>query len=103
MAQYKTLGRKTDVLLLGGAFNPIHNDHIQMIQFALDASREFDEAWLIPCCQYMFSKELASFEDRVEMCRLAAEVDARIKVCTYECNNIQHMLKLMQDSSFVVS
>jgi nicotinate-nucleotide adenylyltransferase len=84
--QYKTLGRKVKVAILGGAFSPIHNGHIQMAQFVLNTSREFDEVWLMPAYHHM-NKELQSCEDRLEMCRLAASVDKRIKVFDYEIKN----------------
>ena len=88
--QYKTLGRKTKVAILGGAFNPIHNGHIQLAQFVLNASGEFDEVWLMPANNHMYNKDMASPEHRLKMCELAAKKDARIKVFDYE---IAHNLK----------
>lgn len=85
--QYKTLGRKTKVAILGGAFNPVHRGHIQLAQFVLNASCEFDEVWLMPCFSHMYGKEMVSAEDRLEMCRIAAKVDNRIKVFDYEIRN----------------
>lgn len=85
--QYKTLGRKTRVAILGGAFNPIHNGHIQLAQFVLNTSGEFDEVWLMPCHNHMYNKEMVDAVDRLEMCKLAAAKDARIKVFNYEIRN----------------
>ncbi len=85
--QYKTLGRKTKVAILGGAFNPIHDGHIQLAQFVLNASGEFDEVWLMPANNHMYNKEMASPEHRLKMCELAAKKDARIKVFDYEIKN----------------
>lgn len=85
--QYKSLGRKVKVAILGGAFNPIHNSHIELAKFVLDTSGKFDEVWLLPAYQHMHGKKMESTEDRLEMCRLAAEVDGRIKVCDYEIKN----------------
>jgi nicotinate-nucleotide adenylyltransferase len=85
--QYKTLGRKTKVAILGGAFNPIHKGHIQLAQFVLNASGEFDEVWLMPCFSHMYGKDMTSAEDRLEMCRIAAKVDNRIKIFDYEIRN----------------
>ena len=85
--QYKTLGRKTKVAILGGAFNPITRGHIQLAQFVLNSTREFDEVWLMPAYHHMYNKDMVSGEDRLEMCRIAAKVDGRIKVFDYEIKN----------------
>jgi nicotinate-nucleotide adenylyltransferase len=87
--QYKTLGRKTKVAILGGAFNPITKGHIQLAQFVLNTSGEFDEVWLMPAYHHMYNKEMESAEDRLKMCSIAARVDGRIKVFDYE---IRHQL-----------
>lgn len=88
--QYKTLGRKTKVAIYGGAFDPITNGHIQVCQFLLNTSKEFDEVWIMPAYKHMYGKDMVSPEHRLEMCKLAARVDQRIKVFDYE---IQHQLK----------
>lgn len=85
--QYKSLGRKKKIAILGGAFNPIHVGHIQIAQFVLNTSRTFDEVWLMPCYNHMYNKEMASAEHRLKMCEIAAEEDARIKVFDYEIEN----------------
>lgn len=85
--QYKSLGRKTKVAILGGAFNPITNGHIQTAQFVLNTSGEFDEVWLMPAYNHMYSKVMVLPEQRLEMCELAAKVDGRIKVFDYEIKN----------------
>lgn len=85
--QYKSLGRKTKVCILGGNFSPIHNGHIQTAQFILNTTRQFDEIWLLPAYGHMQKNQEVSAEDRLEMCKLAAQVDARIKVFDYEIKN----------------
>jgi len=85
--QYKTLGRKVKVAILGGAFNPIHNSHIELAKFVLNTSGMFDEVWLMPAYSHMLGKHMESPDDRLEMCKLAAEVDGRIKVCDFEIKN----------------
>lgn len=85
--QYKSLGRKTSVAILGGAYNPIHNGHIQLAQFVLNTTNEFDEVWLMPPYEHMFGKNMVDAEHRLEMCKLAAKVDNRIKVFDYEIRN----------------
>ncbi len=87
--QYKSLGRKTKVAILGGAFNPITIGHIQTAQFVLNTSGEFDEVWLMPAYHHMYNKDMVSAEHRLKMCEIAAKVDGRIKVFDYE---IKHKL-----------
>ncbi|MFA5599131.1 MAG: nicotinate (nicotinamide) nucleotide adenylyltransferase [Phenylobacterium sp.] len=85
--QYKTLGRKIEVALLGGAFDPPTIGHIEVAKFVLNASGVFDEVWLLPCYKHMYDKNMSSPEDRLAMCRLAAMSDGRIKACDYEIAN----------------
>ena len=85
--QYGSLGRRVHVAILGGAFDPPHNGHVQLAQFVLDNSGEIDEVWLMPPASHMYGKEMATAEDRLEMCRLAAAKDRRIKVFDYEVKN----------------
>lgn len=59
--------------VFGGTFNPIHNGHLQVVQ----AAREqlgLDRILLIPTFQppHKQAAELASPQDRLAMCRLAA-------------------------------
>ncbi|MDD5650113.1 MAG: MazG nucleotide pyrophosphohydrolase domain-containing protein [Candidatus Nanoarchaeia archaeon] len=100
--QYKTLGRKRRVVIQGGAFNMIHNGHIEAAQIVLNHSSDFDEVWLTPCYKHLYGKDLASAEDRLEMCRIAARVDARIRVFDYEITHefqgeTYHFMKLLMN------
>lgn len=85
--QYGSLGRRTQIAIFGGAFDPIHNGHIQTAQYVLNNSGVIDEVWLMPPPAHMSGKKMASAEDRLNMCRLAAEKDGRIKVFDYEIKN----------------
>ena len=59
----KTIG------LFGGSFNPPHIGH-QMVCLYVLSTVDVDELWMLPVCQHPFDKTLASFDDRIEMCRL---------------------------------
>lgn len=87
--QYQTYGRKLNVAILGGAFDPIHNGHIAIAKFVLDFSTAFDQVWLMPCYKHLYGKKMQSPEDRLAMCQKAAEGDRRIVVSDYE---IKHKL-----------
>ena len=67
----------------GGSFNPPHIAHVLAAAFVL-AMEQVDELWVVPCFQHPFSKSLASFEDRLEMCRLAFSWMPRVRVSTVE-------------------
>ncbi len=103
--QYKSLGRKLKVAILGGAFDPIHKGHIQTAKFVLDTSKTFDEVWLAPCNEHMSGKEMTAAEHRLAMCELAAAGDGRIRVLDYEIKNklrgeTYHFLKRLLEEDF---
>lgn len=56
--------------LFGGSFNPPHVGHVLAVTYVLSIE-PVDEVRVIPVYRHVFGKELASFEDRLEMCRLA--------------------------------
>jgi nicotinate-nucleotide adenylyltransferase len=60
------------VALFGGSFNPPQNGHVAVAKALLD-SQQFDEVWVLPNYHHPFGKNLAPFEDRLHLCRLAFE------------------------------
>lgn len=103
--QYKSLGRKTSVGILGLSGNPPTNGHIKLAQFVLNTSKVIDQIWLTPCFGHMYDKHMATPEQRLEMCRIAASVDGRIKVCDYEIvhqlrGETYHFLKQLMEEDF---
>src|SRR5262249_41133779 len=54
----------------GGSFNPPHVAHVLAVVYALSIA-PIDHVLVVPVFQHPFAKELASFEDRLEMCALA--------------------------------
>lgn len=74
----------TVVALFGGSFNPPHIAH-QMVCLYLLETAGVDEVWLVPTFRHPFAKQLAPFEDRFNMCELAAAVlGGRVKVSRIE-------------------
>lgn len=59
------------VAFFGGSFNPPHVAHQMVCLYVLE-TQPVDEILLVPCYRHPFDKVLASYEDRLEMCRLAA-------------------------------
>ena len=56
------------VAVFGGSFNPPHVAHLLASVYAL-ATASIDRVLVIPVYRHPFAKHLASFEDRLEMCR----------------------------------
>lgn len=86
--QYQAYGRKLNIVILGGSFDPPHVGHIAIAELLLNSSSLFDFVWLMPCYKHLYNKKMASPKDRLEMCRLAAH-DRRIIISDYE---IKHKL-----------
>jgi len=74
----------THVAILGGAFDPITNGHIQLAQFVLNSSKQFEQVWLVPCFKHRYNKKMTSPIHRLAMCELGSRLDSRISVCDYE-------------------
>lgn len=86
--QYSALGRKTQVCLIGGAFDPPHIGHYKFAEFLLSV-RTFDEVWFVPAFKHMHGKEMTDASHRLEMLKLMTKNNGRIKVFDYE---IRHKL-----------
>lgn len=71
--------------IFGGTFNPVHNGHLSLCTQLSDALK-IPRVLLIPTAipPHKRAKELASGEDRLSMCRLAAQVDKRFEVSDLE-------------------
>lgn len=103
--QYKSLGRKTKVAILGGAFDPVTKGHIAVAKYVLDVSNTFDEVWLMPCYSHMHGKEMASPFSRLEMINLATRNDGRICGSKYEIihelrGETYQLVKMLQEEQF---
>jgi nicotinate-nucleotide adenylyltransferase len=78
--------KKIKIGLLGGAFNPVTKGHIDVAKYILN-KKITQQVWLMPAYEHMYGKSMVSPDKRVEMCKLAAQVDGRIKVSDYEIVN----------------
>lgn len=73
------------VAIFGGTFNPLHIGHYQMLK-ALNECKDIDKIFLMPdkipphkVCDFM-----ASDEERIEMCRIAAKDFNKCELCLIE-------------------
>lgn len=62
----------TAVAVFGGSFNPPHVGHVMVAVYLLSVTR-VDQVVVVPCFIHPFAKELAPFDHRLEMCRIAFE------------------------------
>jgi nicotinate-nucleotide adenylyltransferase len=58
------------VAIFGGSFNPPHVGHVLAVTYVMSVF-PVDQVLVVPVYQHAFGKELASFEARLEMARLA--------------------------------
>ncbi len=71
------------VAFFGGSFNPPHVAHVLSVVYALSVV-PVDLVMVVPVYRHPFSKELAEFEDRMEMCRIALGWIPRVIVSDVE-------------------
>jgi len=76
---------RPEIALLGGSFNPPHVAHVMAAWWAL-ATQGVRQVWLLPSFVHPFGKQLAPFDDRVEMCRRAVAAVRGAHVCTAEAD-----------------
>ncbi len=83
-ARFPPLPEGARVGLLGGSFNPPHLGHLMLVDIAW-GRLELDQLWVVPTFDHAFGKDLAPFEDRLEMCRLTfSPVGDRVHVLDVE-------------------
>ncbi len=75
--------RKKVIAVLGGAFDPIHSDHLRMADECLNYSL-CDEVWLIPSPDRWDKQPHASAHHRLTMAQKAVENKDRIFVSDFE-------------------
>jgi nicotinate-nucleotide adenylyltransferase len=96
------------IAVFGGSFNPPHVSHVLAVAYALSTA-PIDEVLVVPVFQHPFAKELASFEDRLAMCRLAMGWLPGVTISTVErelggesktLRTIEHLVETRPRDSF---
>ncbi len=96
--------------IFGGSFNPPHNGHLHLAKSVHDAL-QLDEVWLVPAKQppHKSAAAYAPAEDRLEMCRLAAQTYPWMRAEDYELRQdgvsysyytVTHFAKNYPDAEF---
>lgn len=78
--------KRTQIGLLGGAFDPITYGHIGLAQFVLDET-DIDEVWFTPCYSHMYGKNMAGPPDRMAMIRMAIRNRSNMEAFRFEIDN----------------
>jgi nicotinate-nucleotide adenylyltransferase len=74
-----------EIGVFGGSFNPPHVSHVLAVAWVL-CTAGLERVLVVPVFRHPFVKTLASFEDRVAMCRLAFEPVRGVEVSTVEAD-----------------
>lgn len=101
--------KRRRVAIFGGSFNPPHIGHTAICKWLFN--RGFvDEIWVIPCFMHPFGKELAPYEHRLAMVRLAfcklmmpikiLEVEKELGGVSYTLRTVEYLRKLNPDIIF---
>lgn len=73
----------TSIAVFGGSFNPPHLAHLLAVTVVL-ARYDLERVLVVPTYRHPFAKALASFDDRVAMCRLAMEWVPKVEISRVE-------------------
>lgn len=100
----RSIGKRKQIALLGGAFDPPTLGHVAIARFVLD-NLDIEQVWLAPCYRHMFNKNMSSANDRLTMLGYATRSNGRVKICDYEIQNklggeTYHFLKSLLASEF---
>ena len=84
-----TTAHKIKIGIFGGSFNPPHIAHTELVRLALTRPICLDHVFVVPTYKHPFRKRLVSFENRLEMLRLAfanlpASLQDKITISTLE-------------------
>lgn len=63
------MSEKLKIALFGSSFNPPHMGHIAVLKDLLTKNL-FDGIWLLPVYNHAFGKDLAPFQERIEMLKI---------------------------------
>lgn len=88
-------GYKQKIILFGGAFDPIHLGHQQVVVNLLQ-QRLADEVWYVPTGTHDFAKKMTDAKHRLEMLRLILIANAKIETCELERTGISHTLDTLE-------
>lgn len=97
------------IAIFGGTFNPPHMGHIRLVK-AFEEQKGFDKVLIIPTYlpPHKQSTQLASCEDRLQMCRLAfsqpvfeiSDIEVQRGGKSYTYDTLKQLAKVYKDAQF---
>ncbi|MDE5616283.1 MAG: nicotinate (nicotinamide) nucleotide adenylyltransferase, partial [Clostridia bacterium] len=97
-------------VIFGGAFNPVHNEHINMIKYLLTVE-DVEKVILLPSDNPPHKVCPTSFEQRIDMLRLAIDGLDRVEISDFEkywqgkrytCEVLPRLKEIYGDIAFVI-
>ena len=82
MHQYQSMGRKQNIGIMGGSFDPLTNAHINAA-LTVQKATDLDQVLFMPACKHM-DKELSKPDVRCRMIHQATKDDSRLGLETWE-------------------
>lgn len=98
------------IVIFGGAFNPVHNEHINMIKYLL-TRKEVEKVVVLPSNNPPHKECPTSFEQRKNMLSIALEGIERVEICDFEsknedkhytCETLPKLKEIYKDIAFVI-
>jgi nicotinate-nucleotide adenylyltransferase len=76
--------------IFGGSFDPIHKSHKAIVDTCIK-QKLVDEVWILPSCNHKEKKNIATFKQRIKMCKLMFNkplFNRKVKIKNYEKYNV---------------
>lgn len=96
--QENSKSSKQHIILFGGAFDPIHLGHQQVVANLLQQSLA-DQVWYVPTGTHDFAKKMTDAKHRLEMLRLILIANTKIERCELERAGISHTFDTLEQLS----
>jgi nicotinate-nucleotide adenylyltransferase len=84
-----------EVILFGGAFDPPHVGHQQMVYHILE-KKLASEVWYVPCFQHPFNKSTSSLLHRLNMLKLIQNHTTKIFTYELEKGDVSYSLETLR-------
>lgn len=92
------------IMLFGGAFDPPHNGHLQIVRTILEQQLA-DDVLFVPCAQHPFGKQMSPAADRLEMLRRAdagaiSTFEIEKTTTSFTIDTLEHFFQAQPEDSY---